>query len=238
MVFLELVLGGVIGAAAGSVIHATSTRLPAGFGALGAPCCPACGIALDRAALLPGWSRPCPDCGSADSTRRRATELAAAVLTILAFVGHGLSLAGLAVAAFSLLLLLILRIDWQHHLIFTATIAPGLVLALGAAALRSPSALLAATLGSVLAAVIFGVFFLLGLLIYHRHALGIGDILLAALIGAMTGLGHVLAALFLGMLLAAAGGILLVMLGRRARNDYIPYGAFLCVGAMLVLIWR
>ncbi|HET7035090.1 MAG TPA: A24 family peptidase [Thermomicrobiaceae bacterium] len=235
---LQLVFGGVAGAAAGSLIHSAATRLPAGLGPFGVPSCPECGTELPAVALLPGGPERCPNCGWQDTLRRRATELAAAVLTMLAIYGHGATPAGLAIAAFSLVLLLILRIDWQHHLIYTATIAPGLALALGFAALRSPSDLLSATLGALLAAGIFGLFFALGIVIYHRHALGAGDILLAGLIGAMTGLDHVFPAIFIGMLLAAVGGLLLVLLGLRSRRDYIPYGAYLCAGAMLILLLR
>lgn len=235
---LQVLFGGVAGAAAGSLIHSAATRLPAGLGLLGAPRCPECGSELPTVSLLPGSSAHCSNCGWQDNVRRRATELAGALLTMLAIYGHGAAPAGLAIAAFSLLLLLILRIDWQHHLIYTTTIAPGLVLALGFAALRSPADLLSATLGALLAAGVFGLFFALGIVIYHRHALGAGDILLAGLIGAMTGLNHVLPAIFIGMLLAACGGLLLVLLGLRSRRDYIPYGAYLCAGAMLILLLR
>jgi leader peptidase (prepilin peptidase)/N-methyltransferase len=151
-------------------------------------------------------------------------------------VVHGLTLIGLAIALFNLLLLLILRIDWQHHLIFVATIAPGIMLALAFAVLRSPAALLSATIAGAGAGLLFSLFFVLAMLIYRQQALGFGDILLAVLIGTMTGIRSLIPALFLGMLLAALGGLLLIAVGIRSRRDYIPYGAYLCAGTILVLI--
>jgi leader peptidase (prepilin peptidase) / N-methyltransferase len=43
-------------------------------------------------------------------------------------------------------------------------------------------------------------------------------------------------ALFLGMFLAAFGGLFLIAIRQRTRTDYIPYGAYLCLGAIIVVI--
>jgi leader peptidase (prepilin peptidase)/N-methyltransferase len=83
---------------------------------------------------------------------------------------------------------------------------------------------------------VFALFFALAMLIYRQQALGFGDILLAVLIGTMTGIHSILPALFAGMFLAAVGGLLLIAIGIRTRRDYIPYGAYLCAGTILVLI--
>lgn len=157
-------------------------------------------------------------------------------LVIAAIIVYHLTLVGVAVSLFSLLLLLILRIDWQHHLIYTVTIVPGIMLALALAGLRSTTALLSASVAGIGAGLVFAFFFALAMLIYRKQALGFGDILLAVLIGTMTGVRSIIPALFLGMLLAAAGGLLLVVIGMRTRRDYIPYGAYLCAGTIIVLL--
>jgi leader peptidase (prepilin peptidase)/N-methyltransferase len=233
---LIVIVAGIVGAFAGSLIHAAAVRLPADLNAVGVPICPECGAFEPAQALIPGWSGTCSGCGTRQHRLRWATEAAAAILVMASIAVHGLTLIGLAIAVFNLLLLLILRIDWQHHLIFTTTIAPGILLALAFAVLRSPSALISATVAGVGAGLLFALFFALAVFIYKQHALGFGDILLAILIGTMTGVHSLFPALLLGMFLAAAGGLLLIAIGVRTRRDYIPYGAYLCAGTMFVLL--
>ncbi len=235
---LLIILAGVVGAFAGSLIHAAALRLPADLDPIGPPLCPQCSTVQSKRALIPGWSSVCPNCGASDHRHRWATQAAATVLTVASIAIYHLTLIGIGVALFSLLLLLILRIDWQHHLIFTITIVPGIVLALAVAMLRSPNALLSAGVAGVGAGLLFGFFFALAILIYRKQALGFGDILLAVLIGTMTGVRSIIPALFIGMLLAAIGGLLLIALGIRSRRDYIPYGAYLCAGTIIVLLMR
>ena len=66
--------------------------------------------------------------------------------------------------------------------------------------------------------------------------MGMGDVKLAALLGAVLGT-SVIAALFIGVL---AGGLfaagVLVREGRAARRKTIAYGPFLAFGALLVLL--
>lgn len=231
-----IVLGGAAGAFAGSLIHAIAVRLPAEKEPIGPPVCANCQAVLTASHLVPALPRACPSCGSAASRQKLATEAGAALITVLSLLLHGLTYTGVTAALFSLVLLVILRIDWQHHLIYTVTIAPGIMLALAAAALRSPGALLSATIAAAGAGLVFAFLFGLAILIYRQQALGFGDILLAALIGAMTGVGQVVPALFLGMVLAAAGGLLLIATGVRSRRDFIPYGAYLCAGTIVVLL--
>ena len=233
---LAVVAAGVMGYLAGGLIHAIATRLPAGQTVLGPPVCASCaGEPVRGTAWLirPG---ACSRCGRDDRRAALATQLAGALLSALALLRYGTTRDALAVVLFSLLLLLILRIDWEHHLIFTITIVPGIGLALLLATLESPAALFSAAVAGLGAATVFGFFFLLGIVLYRRAALGAGDILLAGLIGTMTGVRGVVPALFLGMAAAAVIGLLLVALRRKGRMDYIPYGAYLCAGTIVALL--
>ena len=62
-----------------------------------------------------------------------------------------------------------------------------------------------------------------------------GDVRLAAVIGMYTGwitYSHVVLALFLGFIAAAAVGGVLILSRRRGAKDPVPFGPFLAVGAM------
>src|SRR5690242_4903570 len=107
MPFVIIVIAaGIIGAFAGSLIHAAAVRLPADLSAFGVPICPECGAFEPSSALIPGWSGACVGCGARQHRLRWATEAAAAILVMASIAVHGLTLLGLAIAVFNLLLLL------------------------------------------------------------------------------------------------------------------------------------
>jgi leader peptidase (prepilin peptidase) / N-methyltransferase len=234
---LAIALSGVIaGAFVGTLIHAIALRLPADIEAAGTPICHSCNAPLPAVSLVPLIPVQCADCDTRTNWHKAATELGSALIVALAVLSHGATLRALAVAVFSLILLLILRIDWQHHLIYTITIVPGVVVAFVFAALDSQGALISSLAAAFGAGLLFAIFFALAVFIYRRHALGMGDIFLAFLIGAMARIDLVGSAILLGMILAALGGLFLIAIGKRTRRDYIPYGAYLCLGAIIVLL--
>lgn len=232
----------LLGSLAGSWIDHATLAIPARRRPFGLPACAHCerpvrGLAL--APLLGPFIAPrCPDCNEPGSRLRPLTEVVSGFLFVLTYWRFGSTPHTVATLLFIVLLLLLLRIDWTNHLIFPTTIYAGLLLAIGYAAIfpRQPNALLWAVVGAAGAAFFFLLLYLLARLLYRRRALGFGDVLLAALIGAMAGTATV-RALLLGMLLAAAGGLLLVALRVRTMRDYIPYGAYLCAGTIAVLLF-
>ena len=233
----------VIGLCVGTWIDAAATAIPAGRSPWRLPACPECDHAWRGAALIPllgpFLARTCPNCEQPISGFRPLTEATTGTLFGLALWRTGLTVEFGALIAFTVVLLIILRIDWQNHLIFQHTIIVGIMITLGYAAIDSPEphALLSATAASVGAAALFLVLYMLAIVIYKRRALGFGDVLLAALIGAMAGQNAFLA-IFIGMILGAGGGLLLVALRVRTMRDYIPYGAYLCAGTIIALFIR
>lgn len=225
----------VVGGLAGSLINVVATRLPAGDEPpiIGPPLRPNTESA-DAFGLVPfigAWQR---ESGGIDWPKL-ATDAGAAIIVAIAFSRYGNSFEALRAAVFSLALLIVLRIDWQNHLIFTITILPAIVVALAFQAYSSTNELVWSLGAMVGAGLVFLLLFMLAVVIYRKRALGLGDIWLAALIGAMIG-EHVITALVLGMFLAAFGGLFLILIRVRSRTDYIPYGAYLCLGAIIVVL--
>jgi leader peptidase (prepilin peptidase)/N-methyltransferase len=67
--------------------------------------------------------------------------------------------------------------------------------------------------------------------------MGAGDVKLAALIGVVMGFPQVLWALTLGVLAGGLGAVVVLASGKGGLKSYIPYGPFLCLGAVLVLLY-
>jgi leader peptidase (prepilin peptidase) / N-methyltransferase len=232
-----IALFAVVGLFAGSLIHSIALRLPARMSPIGPPICRSCHSTHNWTAFVPLIPGTCPSCSTPTNWHKPATEVSASLLIVLSVISHGMTLTGMSVALFSLVLLQVLIIDWKHHLIYTIVIVPGSILALFLAALESSQALISSLLAATGAALVFGFFYALAIFIYRKRALGRGDILLAFLIGAMARVELVVPALLLGMLLGAIGGLFLIAIGKRSRHDFIPYGAYLCAGAILIFLF-
>jgi len=80
------------------------------------------------------------------------------------------------------------------------------------------------------------IIFLLVVLI-SRGSMGMGDVKLAALIGLMTGFPLVVVSLFIAILTGGLVAIILLVTRLKKRKDPVPFGPFLCLGALIALVW-
>ena len=163
-----------------------------------------------------------------------------AVVLALSAVRSGGDAATIAVVAIlAIPLLITLLTDVLARLVFPVVILPGLLGALALAAvglLRVP--LPAALISGGGAALIAALLVAASRRIWsggEEPALGSGEILIAATIGAMLGPDETPAVLFAGLMLAAVTAGLLLLTGRAHQEDPIPYGAFLCGCGLVAL---
>lgn len=98
-----------------------------------------------------------------------------------------------------------------------------------------------ALLRSVIGAVVgFGVLYaisIIGRLVYKKDAMGFGDVKLMAMFGAFFGWKAIPFILFTGALTGSVAGFSLILMKRRDAGGIIPFGPFLCFGALLWLFW-
>jgi len=84
-----------------------------------------------------------------------------------------------------------------------------------------------------------GILYLVGLLgksMFKREAMGGGDTKLISGVGAFLGAVNVIWVIFLASFLGAITGAALVMVGRYKKFQIIPFGMYICIGAVLVLL--
>jgi leader peptidase (prepilin peptidase)/N-methyltransferase len=67
--------------------------------------------------------------------------------------------------------------------------------------------------------------------------MGMGDVLIGALIGLILGLSQTIIALFLAFLIGAVISIILLILRKKKMKSEIPFGPFLVFGAMISIFW-
>ncbi|HOL66101.1 MAG TPA: A24 family peptidase, partial [bacterium] len=77
-----------------------------------------------------------------------------------------------------------------------------------------------------------------GRLAYKKDAMGGGDVKLLAMIGAYLGWKSVLITLFFAALLGSIISLVLIALKVKKMDDYIPFGPYLALGAVVALAWK
>jgi len=143
---------------------------------------------------------------------------------------YGFTLEALIAAIFCWLLVIVTRTDLEHRLIPDLIVLPGALALVVLRTIDDPS------LEWILSALGAGIVLFLIVLVYPR-GLGMGDVKLAALLGAGLGI-SVVVAMFVGFFVAfVPAAILFVRHGRAARKHAIPLGPFLALGGLVALFW-
>jgi prepilin signal peptidase PulO-like enzyme (type II secretory pathway) len=136
-----------------------------------------------------------------------------------------------AVSALVVALLMCTATDLLRYRVPNAITYPGTLLALAAALVMPGAEFQSALLAFVAAGVGF-----LALALATNGGFGLGDVKLAALIGAALGLQASYQALFLGIM---GGGLILLVLfaiGAVGRKQAVPYAPFLALAAVAVVL--
>jgi leader peptidase (prepilin peptidase)/N-methyltransferase len=253
MEILLTVIFTLAGIAVGSFLNVCIDRLPLGK-SLVFPWshCDACQHRLSLLDMIPVisylWLRGrCRYCQARISLRTLWVEIGGGVIFFLSYWRFGLS-AEFAITAFwGCVFLVIIFIDWEQQLILNKVTYPAAVVALiilginsllpEPGILRNLSFLLEpGILSGIIGGAVGFAFFLIVFLINPR-GMGMGDIKLAGLIGLVTGFPLAIIALLIGIFTGGLVAIVLLSLKIKGRKDVIPYGAFLGLGPIVVLLW-
>jgi leader peptidase (prepilin peptidase)/N-methyltransferase len=161
---------------------------------------------------------------------RRIAAVVSGALAVACFAVFGWSLEALVGAAGCAVLVAVTVTDLERRIIPNRIVLPALAVALVVQTLRDPG------LEWLLAAAAAGGFFLVLALVYPA-GLGMGDVKLAAFLGAWLGR-DVLVALVVGSLLGAALALAILLLrDGSGRRTTLPYGPALAAGGVVALFF-
>jgi leader peptidase (prepilin peptidase) / N-methyltransferase len=234
---LLAVLWALLGLAVGPFLNLLIYRLPRLEKLASPPSCPECRMSRPfyaQSAVLAFVLRSrgrCAGCGLPPSRLAVVAELSTAVAFWLLFLRFGASPQLLLYSLYAGILIVVFFIDWQHHLILNRVTYPSIVAAAVLTPLLSHVTLPATLLGLAVGGIIFGVLYGMGFLLYKQEVLGLGDVKLAILIGAMLGFPNVVVALFLGSFVGAVASLSVLIMRRHKGRDFMPYGTSMCAGA-------
>lgn len=226
----------VPGLAIGSFLNVVAARLPEKRSIVSpGSACGECGtpvrwydnIPLVSYVVLRGR---CRACGARFGLLYPAVELATAVLVAASFLAFGLSVRAFVAAFFCCCLVAVTATDLRARIIPNVIVVPATVIVLVAMTVSEPSVQwIAGALGAS--------GFLLAAAIAYPKGMGLGDVKLAALMGAALGW-YVPIGLMGGMIFAMVPSVvLLARHGAAARKMKIPFGPFLALGSVVALFF-
>ena len=197
--------------------------------------CPHCNHQLQAMELIPVISYlflrgHCRNCGTKISLRYPLVEILCALLFLGVFLQKGMTISTIAGWLLAVILLGAAFIDIDHGIIPDRLTYPGIVIGL----LLSFGTLgfLPALAGSLA----FGGL-LFAVAIISNGGMGGGDIKLAALIGAFTGITGSAITLLMASFLGAIFGLVLILIKKTGRKTPIKFGPFLALAAYTAFLW-
>jgi leader peptidase (prepilin peptidase)/N-methyltransferase len=224
------------GLAIGSFLNVVAARVPLKRSIVApASACMSCGHKLAWYENVPVVSYlalrgRCKGCGAKIGIVYPAVELATALLIAASFLAFGFSVKSFVAAFFCATLVVISATDLSHRIVPDVVVLPAAAIVLVAMTVLDPSAEWA--LGA------FGgaLFLFLSALAYPK-GMGMGDVKLALLLGAMLGR-TVPVGLMVGMIAALVpSAVLLARHGTKARKMMIPFAPFLAFGGVVALFF-
>ena len=245
------VLAFAIGASVGSFLNVVADRLPDGRSLVSPRSyCEACNKPLTSLDLVPilsyfGLRGRCRHCGAGIPARVVVVEAAAGLLFTVAYLRYGLGLDFVVLCAALSLLLVVGIIDLERGLILNRVVYPSILVLLVVAPFWSElglprtffgnEGLFFSLLNSVLAGL--GAFlFFMGITLAYPQGMGGGDVKLAGLLGLLLGYPGVLIGLWISIISGGAFAVALLLTKKKGRKDAIPFGPFLSLGAVVVLL--
>ena len=220
--------------ALGSFVNVVVARVPARRSIMNPPsACMSCAAPLAWYDNLPLVSYAilrgrCRHCVARIPRRYPLVEAVTALLVVCSLLVFGLSPLGVLAAFFCGVLVAVSAIDLEHRIVPNRIVLPAAAVVLAARTVIDPSPEWA--LAGVGAAA-----FLLAAALAYPAGMGMGDVKLALLIGAMLGWAVPVAIMVALVTAVSFSVVLFVRHGSRARKMAIPFAPFLALGALVGL---
>lgn len=220
----------ILGAAVGSFLNVVIARLPAGQSVVRPRSrCPRCGAQIAWYDNLPiaSWFAlrgRCRACRGPISFRYPLVEAALAATAVAAYLRHGFAFPALGELVMVGLLVAMALIDLDTWLLPHALTWPliGVGLVLAATGSGPSPGLGSSALGAAVGFAGFGAIWLLGEKVFHREAMGLGDVFLLAGLGAWMGLPALLPVVLLASIQGSLVGIAQLLLGKGQPGPASP----------------
>ncbi len=224
-------------------------KLIEGFNSPKRSICTKCGAQLKWFNNIPVFSwifqgGKCAYCKERISARYPLIEILTAIVSVLSFQIFGPTPTGFLMFVFSSMLIVISFIDYDYYIIPNIITYPGTAIALLLALINHYThwftyPVVQTFYDSLIGVTIGGGFFWAFAegyyLLRKKDGLGMGDVKLLFLIGALFGVFGSFYTIFIGSVFGSILGVLLIILGGRRWSKPLPFGPYLAIGAFIYL---
>jgi len=234
----------ILGALVGSFLNVCIHRLPRRQSIIWPSShCPSCTTPLAFYDNIPVLSfmllrGRCRTCGGRISFRYPVVEAINAAGYGFVLWWFGATWAAAAYALFFSSLVVVTGIDLTHQIIPDVITLPGIAAGLLFAATVLPVGLTNSILGVLVGGGVLWFVAWVSPYLFGREGMGGGDIKLLAMIGAFLGWQPALLTIMIGAMVGSLVGVSLILLKILKREQYIPFGPFLAVGAVVALFFH
>ncbi|MEG2353037.1 MAG: prepilin peptidase [Clostridium sp.] len=235
MVFIVLIMGLLIG----SFLNVCIYRIPKGESIAFPPShCTSCGNKIKNYDLIPVFSwiflrGKCRFCEEKISMRYSIVELFTAIIYVVLFLQFGLTMEFFKLAILISFLIVIGLIDHDTTDVYTAT--TWIPIFIGAVFL-----VYNVCTGQDYATYIYGFLAcggIIAFIVILTHGMGWGDAEICALCGMFLGIEKGLLMMLLSFLIGGTIAAYLIISKRKNRKDYIAFGPYIVIAAIISSIW-
>lgn len=242
----------LLGAIVGSFLNVVIHRYPAGLSIISPPSsCPRCGHRIRPWDNIPVLSYlvllgRCRDCGAEISLRYPLIELASGLFYLAVYFHTGPRVCFFLLAAIVSMTLVLMYIDLDIQILPDVIDIPGLAIGflMGWMHLGQlhPNLVLSSSLLDSAAGALLGSGMLLTVAVVYKwlrkvDGMGMGDVKMLAMIGAVVGWRAVLPVVFLASITGAIFGVSMSLRSREGLQFAVPFGVFLGLGFLLVIFF-
>jgi leader peptidase (prepilin peptidase)/N-methyltransferase len=254
---VQEIIAFIFGLPVGSFLNVCIYRLPRRQSIITPPSyCPKCkkkirwydNIPLISYILLKG---KCRNCKAKISPRYFIVELITGLMFFFLMMRFKLSFDFFIFVIFTCMLIIITFVDFEHFLIPDVLVLPGIILGFALSTHNSLldfpplffsvsyplSAFMNSITGAFLGFLSLLIVALVGGALFKKEAMGGGDLKLLAMIGAFLGWKNVFFTILVSSLVGSIIGIILILLKKKGRKEYIPYGPYLALAGILSIFW-
>lgn len=229
----------IIGLLLGSFFNVCIYRIPREESVAFPPShCTSCGTRLKPLDLIPVLSYiflrgKCRYCGEKISPRYAIIELTTGIIFLKLYADYGLGFEFIKYVVLSCFLIIIGMIDYDTTDVYTKTTMSAIIMGIIFVVIGRylGYGIKASLLGAVLGGSI------IALIIFLTRGMGWGDAEICLLCGLYLGFYNTILLLFLSFVLGGAIGGLLIITKVKSRKDYIPFGPFIAISAMIVMMF-
>ena len=178
----------------------------------------------------------CANCQKPISLRYPIVETLTGLLFIYAFSRYHLQLEFFFIVLFFCAMIVVALIDFSFQVIPDIISIPGIVLGIMYQIIKGEFVI-------GLAGMFFGgglilLIRVIGGRVYKKEVMGLGDVYLTAMIGSFVGFPFIIPAIFIAALVGAVLGIWYIASTHQSRESPIPFGPFLAMGGVAVIIFQ